>query len=110
MYTVACASSYSSVTRVTAAGMPVTGRSWPGPLECEGRLVGVAGRSSAMGRKHKVPSRYALRGRGKVSSQERTGERQLSKAMMRNPLALLDQLLQSLAKEDDDATGKRGRC
>ena len=31
--TVAYPSSCSSVTRVTAAGTPVTGRSWPGPLE-----------------------------------------------------------------------------
>ena len=33
MHTVAYLSNYSSVTRVTVAGTPVTGRSWPGPLD-----------------------------------------------------------------------------
>ena len=61
------------------------------------------------GRKNKVPSRYALRGRGMISSQERKAEQPLSKALTRNPLVLLDQQLQSLAKEDEDAIRKRGR-
>ena len=100
MYTVAYPSSYSSVTRVTVAGTRVTGRSWPRPLDVKGDwLVSPVGNHEspedagqmAMGRKHQVPSRYALRGRGKISSQERKVERQLSKALMRNPLALLDQ-------------------
>ena len=45
-----------------------------------------------------------------ISSQDRKGKQPLSKAMARNPLVLLDQQLQSLAKEDDDAIRKRGRC
>jgi hypothetical protein len=34
----------------------------------------------------------------------------LNKAMARNPLVLLDQQLQSLAKEEDDAIRKRNRA
>ena len=63
-----------------------------------------------LSRKNKVPSRYALRGRGMISSQERKAEQPLSKALARNPLVLLDQQLQSLAKDDEDAIRKRGRC
>jgi hypothetical protein len=44
-----------------------------------------------------------------TSSEERKAERQLSKALARNPLVLLDQQLRRLAKEDDDAIRKRGR-
>ena len=62
-----------------------------------------------MSRKLKVPSRYALRGRGVISSQARKTKQPLSKAMARNPLVLLDQQLQSLAKEDDHALRKRGQ-
>jgi len=60
-----------------------------------------------LSRKRKVPSRYALRGRG--SLQDRKAEQPLTKAMARNPLVLLDQQLQSLAKEADDAIRKPGR-
>ena len=63
-----------------------------------------------LNRKHKVPSRYALRGRGVIASQDRKAEQPMSKALARNPLVLLDQQLQSLAKEDDNAIRKRGRC
>lgn len=63
----------------------------------------------SLSRKPKVPSRYALQGRGMISSQDRKAEQPLSKALARNPLVLLDQQLQSLAKEDDDAIRKRGR-
>ena len=45
-----------------------------------------------------------------ISSQERKAEQPLSKALTRNPLVLLDQQLQSLAKEDDDAIRKRKRA
>ena len=64
-----------------------------------------------LNRRIKVPSRYALRGRGEIiSSQDRKAEQPMSKALARNPLVLLDQQLQSLAKEDEDAIRKRGRC
>jgi hypothetical protein len=44
MHTVAYPSSYSSVTRVTVAGMRVTGRSWPRPLDVKaGWLVSPVG-------------------------------------------------------------------
>jgi hypothetical protein len=42
-----------------------------------------------------------------ISSQDRKAEQPLSKAMARNPLVLLDQQLQSLAKEDNNATSQR---
>jgi hypothetical protein len=45
-----------------------------------------------------------------LSSQDRKAKQPLSKALARNPLVLLDQQLQSLAKEDDHAIRKRGRC
>ena len=38
-----------------------------------------------------------------ISSQDPKAEQRLRKAMARNPLVLLDQQLQSLAKEYDDA-------
>jgi hypothetical protein len=60
-----------------------------------------------LSRKNKIPSRYALRGREMISSQDRKAEQRLRKAMARNPLVLLDQQLQSLAKEYDDAIRKR---
>ena len=116
MYTVAYPSSYSSVTRVTVAGTRVTGRSWPRPLNVKGDwLVSPVGNHEspedagqmAMGRKHKVPSRYALRGHGTISSQERNVERQLSKALMRNPLALLDQNCNAWRRR---MMMPRGRC
>ena len=57
----------------------------------------------------KIPSRYALRGRGMDSSEGRKADERLSKAMARNPLVLLDQQLQRLATEADDAIRKPGR-
>ena len=45
-----------------------------------------------------------------ISSQDRNAEQRLRKAMARNPLVLLDQQLQSLAKEYDDAIRKRKRA
>jgi hypothetical protein len=63
-----------------------------------------------LSRKRKIPSRYALRGRGTISYQDRKAEQPLNKAMARNPLVLLDQQLQSLAKEEDDAIRKRNRA
>jgi hypothetical protein len=42
-----------------------------------------------------------------ISYQDRKAEQPLNKAMARNPLVLLDQQLQSLTKEDDDAIRKR---
>jgi hypothetical protein len=42
-----------------------------------------------------------------ISSQDRKAEQPLSKAMARNPLVLLDQQFQNLAKEDDDANIQR---
>ena len=44
-----------------------------------------------------------------ISSPDRKAEQRLRKAMARNPLVLLDQQLQSLAKEDDHALRKRGQ-
>ena len=44
-----------------------------------------------------------------MSYQARKAEQPLSKAMSRNPLVLLDEQLQILAKEDDDAIRKRKR-
>lgn len=64
-----------------------------------------------LNRKHKVPSRYALRGRGMISSQERKAAQPVDKTRAQHPLVLLDQQLKRLAKEDDDAIRqKRGRC
>jgi hypothetical protein len=60
-------------------------------------------------RKRKIPSRYALRGPGMISITTRKAEQPLSKAIVRNPLVILDQQLQSLAKEGDDATRKQKR-
>jgi len=45
-----------------------------------------------------------------ISSPDRKAEQRLRKAMARNPLVLLDQQLQSLAKEYDDAIRKRKRA
>jgi hypothetical protein len=45
-----------------------------------------------------------------ISYQGRKAEQTVNKAMARNPLVLLDQHLQSLAKEDDDAIRKRNRA
>ena len=44
-----------------------------------------------------------------IASQDRKAEQPMSKALARNPLVLLDQQLQSLAKEDDNAIRKPGR-
>jgi hypothetical protein len=47
-----------------------------------------------------------------ISYQHREAEQPLNKAkaIARNPLVLLDQQLQSLAKEDDDAIRKQNRA
>jgi hypothetical protein len=60
-------------------------------------------------RKRKIASRYALRGQGMISYQYRKAEQPLCKAIGRNPLVILDQQLQSLAKEGDDAIRKQKR-
>jgi hypothetical protein len=45
-----------------------------------------------------------------ISYEGRKAEQPLNTAMARNPLVLLDQHLQSLAREDDDAIRERNRA
>src|SRR5688572_17572679 len=94
-------------------------RTWktnPGsnPVRTGGLTIGVELSPAYAGlmlvnRKRKIPSRYALQGRRIIAYENRKAEEPLSKAMMRNPLVLLDQQLQSMAKEGDDAIRKQKR-
>lgn len=52
-------------------------------------------------RSHKLPNRYALRGREMISTEDRKAEQSVNNALTRHPLVLLDQKLKSLTKEDD---------
>ena len=60
-------------------------------------------------RRHQVPTRYALRGRGTISTEDRKAEESMSKAQAQHLLILLDQQLKRFAKEDNDAIQSQPR-